>query len=170
MGLTPADRELEPGGASEAQPPTSLSSNVAAGSAGATSSSTIAVPTSEPMSVSNEGVKRKAEEPLMPEQADAAMVSALVVQVNGLDICKLPDILPAFWGIELSFDSDSDMNICALTSDGNSTEDTWTMHVMPDDTPVYGTKSGELLDPVLVRAGRERELGLMSDHNMYSVV
>ena len=45
VGLTPADRELEPGGASEAQPTTSLSSNVAAGSAGATSSSTIAVPT-----------------------------------------------------------------------------------------------------------------------------
>ena len=51
VGLTLAGRELEPGGASEAQPPTSLSSKVAAGSAGATSSSTIAVPTSEPMSV-----------------------------------------------------------------------------------------------------------------------
>ena len=107
VGLTPADKELEPGGAPDAQPPTSMSSNVAAGSAG--ESSTIAVPSNDPMSVSGDSLKRKAEEPLMPEQADAAMVSALVVQVNGLDICRLPDILPAFWGIELNFDSDAHM-------------------------------------------------------------
>ena len=38
------------------------------------------------------------------------------------------------------------------------------------DMIVYGTKSGEMVDPMKVENGRPRELGLMSDHNMYELV
>jgi hypothetical protein len=91
-------------------------------------------------------------------------MSASVCVIGGRQVCAVMEEYDSMIAA-----ANEDALVCGLLEVTGFGEG-WQPDVVPEGIPVYGHKSGLELPREAVRAGREREIGLMSDHGMYDVV